>query len=194
MFCLQHNTNMTRVSRFHHRPQAGCRLTFALLVGLAIAAIGTSAPGRGTVAAQGLQPCGLLTTDEIETLAPNEEVSEGTSSAFEALDSSTCRYTWGSGVDRFTLAVYVNPASRAFAGMTPDTIKSSLLSSVTPGTADATIPDVGEAAVFKTYSSVHVSASAYAKGRLLQVNLDGIDARDKKDQLISLLKSAASRL
>jgi hypothetical protein len=178
----------------HHRPQVGHRLVFAVVLGLSIAAHGASVPGRGTVAAQGLQPCALLTTDEIETLAPNGEVSEGTSSAFEALDSSTCRYTWGSGVDRFTLAVYVNPASRAFAGMSPDTIKSSLLSSVTPGTADATIPDVGEAAVFKTYSSVHVSASAYAKGRLLQVNLDGIDARDKKDQLISLLKSAASRL
>jgi hypothetical protein len=194
MFCLQHNTNMTKFSRCHHRPQAGCRLTFALLVGLAVAAIGTSVPGGGTVAAQGLQPCGLLTTDEIEALAPNEEVSEGTSSAFEALDSFTCRYTWGSGVDRFTLAVYVNPASRAYAGMSAETIKSSLLSSVTPGTADATIPDVGEAAVFKSYSSVHVSASAYAKGRLLQVNLDGIDARDRKDRLISLLKSAASRL
>jgi hypothetical protein len=185
---------MTTNSLGHHRPQVGHRLIFAVVLGLSIAVHGAPVPGRGTVAAQGLQPCGLLTTDEIETLAPNEEVSEGVASAFEALDSSTCRYTWGSGVDRFTLAVYVNPASRAFAGMTPDTIKSSLLSSVTSGTADATIPDVGEAAVFKTYSSVHVSASAYAKGRLLQVNLDGIDARDRKDQLISLLKSAASRL
>jgi hypothetical protein len=194
MFCLQHNTAMTPNSRSHHRPQVGHRLIFAVVLGLSIAAHGTSVPGRGTVAAQGLQPCGLLTTDEIETLAPNEQISGGTPFAFEALDSSTCRYTWGSGVDRFTLAVYVNPASRAFAGMSPDTIKSSLLSSVTPGTADATIPDVGEAAVFKTDSSVHVSASAYAKGRLLQVNLDGLDARDKKDQLISLLKSAASRL
>jgi hypothetical protein len=168
-------------------------LTFALLVGLAIAAIGTSVPGRGTVAAQGLQPCGLLTTDEIETLAPNEQVSEGTPSAFEALDSSTCRYTWGSGVDLHSCRLR-QPSVARIAGMSPDTIKSSLLSSVTPGTADATIPDVGEAAVFKTYSSVHVSASAYAKGRLLQVNLDGLDARDKKDRLISLLKSAASRL
>jgi hypothetical protein len=194
MFCLPHNTDMTRISRFHQRPQAGCRLTFALLVGLAIAAIGTSVPGGGTVSAQAQKPCALLTIEEIEALAPMEQVSEGVASAFEAFDSSTCRYTWGSGTGRYTLAVYVNPASRAFVGMSADTIKSSLLSSVTPGTADATIPDVGEAAVFKTYSSVHVSASAYAKGRLLQVNLDGIDARDKKDRLISLLKSAASRL
>jgi hypothetical protein len=32
------------------------------------------------------------------------------------------------------------------------------------------------------------------KGRILQVHLDGIDAREKKDQVIELLKSAASRL
>src|SRR4029450_4072856 len=104
---------MTRISRFHHFPQAGCRLTFALLVGLVIAAIGTSFPRARKGAAQALKPCGVLPPDEIETLAPNEQISEGTPFAFEALDSSTCRYTWCSGVDRFTLAVYVNPASRA---------------------------------------------------------------------------------
>jgi len=32
------------------------------------------------------------------------------------------------------------------------------------------------------------------KGRVLQMHLDGLDARDKKDQLIALLKLAASRL
>ena len=146
--------------RSHHPFQAGYRLVFAVVLELAIAAIGASVPGGSTIAAQGQKPCGLLTSDEIQMLAPNEEVSEGVASAFEGVDSFTCRYTWGSGVDRFALAVYVNPASRAFAGMSSDTIKSSLLSSVTPGTADATIPDVGDAAVFKTYSSVHVSASA----------------------------------
>ena len=185
---------MMTTLRSHHHFHVGYRLVFAVVLELAIAAIGASVPGGSTIAAQGQKPCGLLTSDEIQMLAPNEEVSEGVASAFEGVDSFTCRYTWGSGVDRFALAVYVNPASRAFAGMSADTIKSSLLSSVTPGTADATIPDVGDAAVFKTYSSVHVSASAYAKGQLLQVNLDGIDARDKKDELISLLKSAASRL
>jgi hypothetical protein len=169
-------------------------LTFALLVGLAITAIGTSAPGGGTVSAQAQNPCALLTIDEIEDLAPMEQVSEGVASAFEAFDSSTCRYTWGSGTGRYTLAVYVNPASRMFAGMSADSVKQSLLSSATPGTTDAAIPDVGDAAVFKAYSPVYVSASAYLKGRILQVNLDGIDARDKKDRLISLLKSAASRL
>jgi hypothetical protein len=48
--------------------------------------------------------------------------------------------------------------------------------------------------MFKSYSSVYATASAYLKDRYLQVTLDGIDARDRKGQLISLLKSAASRL
>jgi hypothetical protein len=38
-----------------------------------------------------------------------------------------------------------------------------------------------------------VQASTYQKGRVLQVRLDGFGARDRKDQLIALLKSAAAR-
>ena len=56
------------------------------------------------------------------------------------------------------------------------------------------IPDVGQAAVFKSYSSAYATASALVMDRYLQVTLDGIDARDRKGQLIELLKSAVSRL
>jgi hypothetical protein len=48
--------------------------------------------------------------------------------------------------------------------------------------------------VFKPDSSVYASATAFVKGRMLQVQLDGLGALDKKDQVIGLLKSAASRL
>jgi len=41
---------------------------------------------------------------------------------------------------------------------------------------------------------VYATASALAKGRYLQVTLDGLYARDQKGQLIALLKSAVSRL
>jgi hypothetical protein len=106
----------------------------------------------------------------------------------------TCRYTWGAGTERYTFAVSVNSVSRMFVGMTGDAVKQHIVSSIKPGTADATIPDIGEAAVFRADSPVYAGASAYLKGRLLQVHLDGLDAREKKDQLISLLKAAASRL
>jgi hypothetical protein len=173
------------------------RLTIALALGLSTAAAGMWISGVGAFAAQAPapNPCALLTSEEVQALGtPKEHAGNGVATAIPAQDSFSCRYTWGAATDRYTLAVFVNGASRTFAGMSGDAIKQNLVSSVKPGTADATIPDIGEAAVFKADSPVYAGASAYVKGRLLQVRLDGLDARERKDQLISLLKSAASRL
>ena len=191
-FSLRHNTHTMRISGSLRRPQAGFDLAFALALGAAIAISGTLLQRGGTVAAQVPNACGLLTTDEIHTLAPKEHVSDGLASATG--DFISCRYTWGAGSQRFTLAVSVNSGSHMYIGMAADSIKQGLTSSVVPGTIDATIPDLGEAAVFKAYSPMYVSANAYLKGRVLQINLDGFDALEKKEQLISLLKSAAARL
>ena len=78
--------------------------------------------------------------------------------------------------------------------MSPDQIKPRLLESVKPGTAEAVISDVGEAAVFKFDSPYYATATALLKGRILEVHLDGLVAREAKDQAIALLKSAAARL
>jgi hypothetical protein len=43
-------------------------------------------------------------------------------------------------------------------------------------------------------SPLYATATAFLKGRFLRVHLDGLVAREKKDQAIELLKSAASRL
>jgi hypothetical protein len=147
-----------------------------------------------SVAAQGLSPCALLTAEEIQTIVPKEHMASGVARAVSALDSFGCRFTWGAGTGHFTLDVAVNPASRMFAGMSADAAKQALLSSVIPGTSDAVVPDIGEAAVFKVHSPLYANVSAYVKNRVLQVSLDGIDAPDWKAELISLLKSAASRL
>jgi len=163
-------------------PRALC-----LILGVAFAI-----PAGGPLAAQ-QNPCMLLTTDEVQALAPKQHVSDGVRAALSP-DSVTCRYTWGTGNGRYALTVSVNTASRMFAGMNADAIKRGLMSSVMPGTADAAIPDVGDAAAFKAYSALYASASAYLKDRVVQVNLDGLDARDSRAQLIALLKSAASRL
>jgi len=148
----------------------------------------------GTVTAQASGPCALLTTDEIQPLALKASVGAGVPSSIENLGYSTCRYAWGEGTGRFKLDVTVSDASRVFAGTGPDQIKQRLQASVMAGTADAVVADIGEAAVFKADSPLYVHATAYAKGRILQVHLDGFDAREKKDQVIALLKSAASRL
>jgi len=181
----------------------------AIILGLILAA-GTPVPGHGdgTLSAQTSGPCALLTIDEVEPLAdksnhekPKDEKSKAEKShiagvplSVEAAGFTSCRYGWGSGVDRYELDVTVGDASRAFSGMMPGQIAQWLRSSVLEGTADAVIPDVGEAAVFKADSPVYVHATAYLKGRLLEVHVDGLDARDQKDYVIKLLKSAAARL
>jgi len=97
-------------------------------------------------------------------------------------------------IGRFKLDVIVNDPARLFPGMSPDQIKQRLLESVKTGTDDAVVSEVGEAAVFKPGSPVYASATALVKGRILQLNLDGVFAGEMKDQVVGLLKSAASRL
>jgi hypothetical protein len=187
---------MARTPYLPRRSRTLNQLAVLLVMGLAIIVNGRFMSRGRLVAAQApppaLNPCGLLTNDEVHALASNENVTAGP--PVSALESFICHYTWGAGVQRYVLAVSVDPASRMFAGMNSDSVKQSLQSSVVPGTADAAIPDVGETAVFRAHSAAFVTASAYLKGRVLQVTLDGIDARDEKAQVVSLLKSAASRL
>ena len=52
----------------------------------------------------------------------------------------------------------------------------------------------GEAAIYSSDSSTMGSATAYVKGMILSVVFQGSDTSSKKDQLIALLKSAASRM
>lgn len=164
------------------------------IAAVALVAAGLSAPGRGTAAAQAPGPCGLLTTAEIQPLAPNATIGAGVAVSVDASGLGTCRYTWGTGAGRFKLDVTVNDASRMYSSMAADLIKQRLNGSVTPETADAVVSGVGDAAVFRADSAVYVHATAYSKGRVLQVQLDGFEAREMKDQVIALLKSAASRL
>jgi hypothetical protein len=157
---------------------------------------GASWPGRvdGTVSAQELNPCALLSDDEIKPLAAKTSVAAGVSTSFPSFGYATCRYAWGEGVDRVKLVVVVTEASRMFPRLTPDQVKQQLLASVRAGTDDAVIADVGDAAVFKPDSFIYAIATGLVKGRILQVQLDGLGAREKKDQVIGLLKSAALRL
>ena len=185
--------NMTPLLRI---PRDGSGFASALVLALAMVATGLSGPGGvdGTVSAQEANPCALLTTDEIQSLAPSASVGEGVSSSIPSSSYATCRYAWGAGTRRFKLGVVLHDVSRRFPGMTPDQIKQRLLQSVKPGTTEEVISDIGEAAVFKSDSPYYATATAFLKGRILEVHLDGSVAREQKDQAIALLKSAASRL
>ncbi len=169
----------------------------AFTLGLALVAAGASLPGRfdGTVSAQALNPCALLTTDEVDSLATkNTSVAAGVASSVPAYGYMTCHYTWGTGVGRFNLDIAVADPSRMFAGVSPDQVKQRLLASVKAETSDAVISEIGEAAVFRPDSVADATATALVKGRILQVHLDGLFAREKKDQIVGLLKAAAARL
>jgi len=168
------------------------RLPLALALAMVATGVFSSGSIDGTVSAQAPNPCALLTTDDVQSFSAN--AGEGVPSTVASVNYATCRYAWGAGTDRFKIGVAVQDASRTFPGMTPDQIKQVLLKSVKPETTDAVISDIGEAAVFKADSAYYATATAFVKGRLLQVSIDGVDARDKKDQAIALLKSAASRL
>ncbi len=159
-------------------------------------ATGVSSPGGvdGTVSAQEANPCALLTTDEVQSLAPSASIGEGVSSSIPSSSYATCRYAWGAGTRRFKFGVVVNDVSRRFPGMTPDQIKQQLLASVKPETVEEVISDVGEAAVFRADSPYYTTATAFVKGRIIEVQLDGLAALEQKGQAIALLKSAVSRL
>jgi len=178
---------------FSRRTRRQYRGATAFVLALAAVATGVSGGGRNTVAAQMPNPCALLTTDEIQPLAGNATIADGLPNS-PAAGSTRCRYAWGAGTGRFTLDVSVSEAAPMYADVSPERIKQQLLESVRPGTADAVIPEVGEAAVFKPDSPAYAGATAFIKGRILQVYLDGVYARDKKDQVIELLKLAAARL
>jgi len=162
-----------------------------LLVLLGLAAMGVNGAAQGPAS----NACGLLTADEVQTLAPKEQhPSSGLPNDAPSVNLATCRYTWGEGTGRYALVVSLNPAARVFAGMSAEAIRQNFASTIVPETADAKITDVGDTAMFKAPSSGYATASAYVKDRVLQITLDGMDAREKKGELIALLKAAASRL
>jgi hypothetical protein len=180
------------VSRHDRRQYQGATVFVLVVAAFAAGAAGVG-HGPGIVAAQASNPCALLTTDEIQPLAGNATIADGLPNS-RAEGSVRCRYAWGEGTGRFTLDVSLNEAARVYPGVSPERIKQQLLESVRPETADAVIPDVGEAAVFRPDSPAYAGATAFIKGRILQVHLDGVYARDRKDQVIELLKLAAGRL
>ena len=172
------------------------RSSLYLLLAMVLACTGLVTPPTVRVAAAqaGSNACGLLTIDEIQPLTGiQQKVSEGVGSSLQSAGRMTCRYEWGTGAGRYILSVIVADASTMFAGKSADAIKQGL-STPTAGTGSEAIPGLGDAAAFKSDSPFLATTSALVKGRILQLNLDGYDARDKKGQVIALLKAASAKL
>jgi hypothetical protein len=188
--------DMMNPSRLPRHTRPGYRFASAFTLGLVLIVTGAPGLGRagGTVSAQTLNPCELLTVDEIQSVSGSASVDAGISNSLPAFGYLACRYAWGEGIRRFKLDVVVTESSRMFRGVSPDEIKLRLLASVRAKTGYTVIPEIGEAAMFEPDSVAYASATAMVKGRILQVNLDGLFAPEKRDQIVGLLKLAASRL
>ena len=190
-------------------PAIGRTAVFILLSSLICA--GAGARGWSTsVLAQASDPCALLMTSEIEDISGGEKprlwqrpfatqptrttVASGVPSSNDAVGFATCQYVWGTGTFRFKLDVAVSDASRMGPGASPDWIKQHLQTLVKGGTVGEGITGTGDAAVFTSDSYYLATTTALVKGRLLRIQLDGLDAHDQKDGMIRLLKAAAARL
>jgi hypothetical protein len=169
----------------------------ALVLGFAMAVVpvaGLSAQGKHT------DPCTLLKIAEIRIISPGAQIAPGVSSTISAeAGAYGCLFKWGSGGNApsglYQLNVTVNDASKTFPGTSPALIKQGLLRAAKKGEDNTVaIPGVGEAAIFQSTAPIRAAATAYLKGVVLEVNLEGPDGRAKKDQVIALLKAAAGRL
>lgn len=183
---------MRTLSSLRRRSVAGLALTAA---GLFTAAGAGSLAAQAPPAGQPAGPCALLKTDEVQSLAnKNVAVSEGVAASISVIGSSTCSYAWGAGAERYTLDVTVNDAARVFPGLAPAAVGERVHAAITGSAPASPSLGIGDVSVYKEDSPLFVHATSFLKGRILQVQLGGIDAIEKKDQVISLLTTAASRL
>jgi hypothetical protein len=156
-----------------------------------VLAVAAEAPG------QAQDPCGLLTPAEIQSIAPRSKVGPGV--ARTGVAGPSCRYelTVGAGADtrKYTLDVTVSDAARLYAGSAPAQWKGRFQAMIREADPTAiTISKVGDAALFGSASPERATASALVKDRVLQIFVQGPNARGQRTQIIEALKASVTRL
>jgi hypothetical protein len=167
-----------------------------LVIGLAMATVAIT--GSTLHAQSPGTACALLRAPEIQPLAGSAKIGEGVPST-DALGSRACQYKWGTGGNvpggLSFLNVSVTETSRAFPGTSPALVKQGLLAGAQAGKPNtAVIPGVGDAALYESNDPIRVKTTALAKGSMVIVSFESLDARARKDQVIALLKAAVGRL
>ena len=172
---------------------------FVLGLGLAVLLAGTaSAAGQEPLPAD---PCALLKSAEIQTLAPSATIGSGVSDASMIPLGVACTYTWGPRTPEWgesTLTITVMDASKAWPGRSAEVLREGLLAKVkAEGPNASEVPGVGDAAAF-TFEARSSSATAEAylkvKGVLLELQFHAGDSLANKNKVVALLKDAAARL
>ena len=163
---------------------------------LALAGVAASAVGNGMAGELPRDPCGLVTSAEVEAVAGGAKVGKGVVDSGAAPMGTMCRYTWGPRTPQWGQAeatIMVVDVSRAAPGRGRDVVTGNLR---TQQNATA-IAGIGEVAVSyaepRSYNGV---AETYVKARdlHLQVKIHGGDPQASKESATTLLRGAAKRL
>lgn len=157
---------------------------------LILFAVGMSlAMASGTAFAQ--KACALVTKDDAQKIA-SAKLGKANESSIAAMNMTSCAYL-GPGKDSTpSVMVTVTDASKMYPGMNTATLKTQIFA--TKDKNATAIPGVGDAARCMQLSSTKIATQALVKGKVLTVDYEGDDAVARKDQVIQLLKTAASRL
>ena len=144
-------------------------------------------------------PCTLVKASDLQALFPNGPAGAGVVEKHPEIGTASCAYQWGPGSNpeagHYTFRVTVGETSKLFPGVSGEAMRDGLLAETKKPRSNAVaVSGVGDAAIYKSARPIESDATAFVKSVMLQVHLDGPDGRGKKDQVISLLKTAAGRL
>ena len=167
-------------------------MRMAFLIGVILSGAFRAAPSPP-------DPCTVLKQADIQALAGSAKVGAAVATTLPAGMGASCRYIWGAGASaaagRWSLDINIGEASKLYPGMGLATLKEGFAMQTKPDPSNASlVPGVGEAAVYTSATPLQVNMTAYVKGLILQIGLEGPTARMKKDQAIALLKTAAGRM
>ena len=178
-------------------------MTAVLLAVLLLTGSPTQAPNASptqasnalpTQAPKPIEPCALLTSAEVATLA-GVKVGAGQPGHIPQSDQLTCKYQWKEKDVVATLEISLGEASKMLPGADAAMIKSMMVGKQRgPSPSPMAISGVGEAAAYKQNSPHSGYAAAFLKGKILELTYNGADSAAKKNQLIALLKAAAARV
>lgn len=155
-------------------------LTTALVLGLAVAAP--------------KDPCTLLTHAEVQALAPGAKIGNGVATKMEEIGIE-CEWKWGAGSGAQSLVVALGDNAKTYPGLSlADLTQGLMAKAAVPGATAVAVTGVGHPAIFDSSSPSRAEATALVKSFTVQVSLFAPDARARKAQVVSLLKSAVGRL
>jgi hypothetical protein len=177
---------------------------WAVLLGPAlIALLGQRADGQEAGGATlPKDPCALLKPADIQAaLAPGATVAAGVPTTASLPLAESCSYTWGPRSRQWgdpSVMVMIMDASRAWPGLSADQVVQGVILSANGHKGEgSTISGIGDAAVF-TFEPAHYNCKTqafFAKKQIhLSLEFHGAGAPSCKDNLVALLKRAASRV